>query len=269
MTTEIEQALRTRNAAGHVGLIPFVTVGYPDPPATLDIIEAIVEAGADVVELGVPFSDPLAEGATIQRTSFHALEQGVTPASCIALAGDLRARGVRAPLVLMGYYTPILAMGIDQFCASAADAGVQGLIVADLPAEEAGPLAEAAGARGLAIVPLLALTSNERRIARACERAEGFVYCVSVLGVTGARAQLSERVEELVGTVRRHTRLPVGVGFGVTTPEHVRELGRYADAAVVGSALLNAIGDGHRETAAQRAADFIRSLASGTSRDGE
>ncbi len=165
----------------------------------------------------------------------------------------------------MGYYNPILSMGIDEFCGRAAAAGVDGLIVVDLPTPEAGPLLDAVAEHGLALVPLLALTSTDASIDAACRGARGFIYCISVLGVTGARAAMSERVRGLVGRVREHTDLPVAVGFGVSTRDHVAEIAEFADGAVVGSALINALADGPPETAASRALDFISSLTPGTS----
>ncbi len=266
MKDRIRETLSAARAEGRIGLIPFVTTGYPSPGATHDIVRAVVDAGADVVELGVPFSDPLAEGPTIQRSSHRALEQGVTPADCIETAAGLRRSGVDVPLVLMGYYNPILSMGVAQFCRSAARAGVDGLIVADLPADESGPLRDAADTCGLAIVPLLALTSTETRIRAACRHAKGFIYCVSVLGVTGARREMSRRIEGLVANVRANTDLPVAVGFGVSRPEHVASIARLADAAVVGSALIDAIDDGPPETAPERAAEFTAKLRAATGR---
>jgi tryptophan synthase alpha chain len=164
----------------------------------------------------------------------------------------------------MGYYNPVLAFGAERFCERAAEAGVDGLIVADLPPEEAGPLTDIAARNGLAVVPLLALTSTDDRVALGCKRAGGFVYCVSVLGVTGARAAMSQRVRGLVERVRRHTDLPVCVGFGISKPEHVAEVAQFADGAVVGSALIDAIARGPEEGAAGRAGAFIRALMPGT-----
>ena len=266
MRDRIRESLAAAQTEGRTGLIPFVTVGYPSPGATHDIVRALAGAGADVVELGVPFSDPLAEGPTIQRSSHQALQQGVTPTGCIAAAARLRQSGVDVPLVLMGYFNPILSVGVDEFCRRAGDAGVDGLIVADLPADESAPLREAAEASGLGVVPLLALTSTEARVEAACRHARGFVYCVSVLGVTGARREISRRIEGLVAKVRTHTDLPVAVGFGVSRPEHVASIARHADAAVVGSALIDAIDDGPPETAPERAAAFMAELSAAAKR---
>jgi tryptophan synthase alpha chain len=219
-----------------------------------------------VIELGVPFSDPLAEGPTIQKSSFASLQSGTTPESCIQAVRDARAAGIETPIVLMGYYNPVLAMGIEQFCQKAAGAGADGLIVVDLPTFEATPLLDACDKHGLALTPLLALTSTDESIAAACRRAAGFVYCISVLGVTGARAQVNERVRALVRKVRDNTSLPVAVGFGISRPEHVAEVASYADGAAIGSALIDRLSSGPAQSAAVRAGDFVRSLMPGTKR---
>jgi tryptophan synthase alpha chain len=266
LTDRIRQAFDRARSQGRIAIAPFVTVGYPSLEATAGIVRAIVEAGADVIELGVPFSDPLAEGPTIQKSSFAALEKGVTPKLCIETAARIRKGGVTAPFVLMGYYNPVLAYGQEKFCKDAAAAGVDGLIVVDLPPEEAGPLMDTAAKYGLAVVPLLALTSTDARIEMACRRAGGFVYCVSVLGVTGARREMSQRVRVLVERVRKHTDLPVAVGFGISKPEHVSEVAQFADGVAVGSALIDAIGAGPDGTAAKRAGDFVKTLVPGAKR---
>jgi tryptophan synthase alpha subunit len=246
--------------------VPFLTVGHPTLEASLDCVVAVVEAGADVVELGVPFSDPLAEGPVIQASSFNALENGITVSDCVEAAAELRRRGVTVPLVLMGYYNPIISYGTEMFCGDAAHAGVNGLIVPDLPTEEAGPLLEISGDHDLSLIPLVALTSPEPRVKAAAEIATGFVYCVSTLGVTGARKEISGRVRGLVEMVKRHTSLPTGVGFGISTAEHVAEIGNFADGAVVGSALIRAIDDGPVDSASERAAEFVRELSGGSVR---
>ncbi len=225
---------------------------------------AVVEAGADALELGVPFSDPLADGPVIQMSSFKALEQGVTMRTCIEATRRLRADGVTVPIIFMGSYNPILSYGLAEFCADASAAGVDGLIVSDLPTEETGPLLAEAEPAGLSLVPLLALTSSEKRIRAACENASGFIYCVAVLGVTGARESVSDRVRGLVAAVKQQTSLPAAVGFGISSAEHVSEVGTFADGAVVGSALVKAIDDGATETAPQRAKEFIEGIMSGT-----
>jgi len=189
-TDRIRDAFEKAKNEGRIALVPYVTVGFPELGLTTDIVRAIVDAGADVVELGVPFSDPLGDGPTIQASGHRALENGVTPQICIDAAKEIRAAGIDVPLVFMGYYNNILARGLDKFCADSKASGVDGLIVADLPAAEAGPLQDAADRVGLVIIPLLALTSTDKSIEHATARAGGFVYCISVLGVTGARATI-------------------------------------------------------------------------------
>jgi len=237
----IEATFARLKAEKRTGLVVFVTVGYPDVEATLRLVPALVAGGADIVELGVPFSDPLAEGPTIQASTFHALEQGVTAATCLEIARKLRSGDAVVPLVLMGYYNPILAYGQERFCRDAADAGVDGLIVVDLPPEESAPLRDLCLAAGLRLIYLLAPTSTEERIAAAARLASGFVYCVSVTGVTGARDELSPDLQEFVARVRRHTDLPIAVGFGISQPKHFRAVARVADAAVIGSAIIDEV----------------------------
>jgi len=260
----IRKAFETAQTEGRIALVPYVTVGFPEVGLTTDIVRAVSEAGADVIELGVPFSDPLGDGPTIQASGHTALVNGVTPQDCIVAAKEIRAAGIETPLVFMGYYNNILTVGLDEYCVSVSDAGVDGLIVADLPAAEAGPLQDAAYRAGISLIPLLALTSTDDAIEHACERASGFVYCISVLGVTGARTSVSERVQGLVEKVRKFTDLPVAIGFGISTADHVAEVAEYADGAVVGSALINELADGPAAGAADRGSKYIASLKPGT-----
>ncbi|MFQ5879733.1 MAG: tryptophan synthase subunit alpha [Dehalococcoidia bacterium] len=239
--SRIAEAFRRLRASRQVGLIAFLTVGYPDVESTLALVPALAAGGAHMVELGVPFSDPLADGATIQRASFHALHQGVTPATCLEVARQLRHRGLAIPLLFMGYYNPILAYGQEAFVAQAAGAGIDGLIAADVPAEEAEPLRRGCTAHGLDLISLLAPTSTDERIAAAAAKASGFIYCVSVTGITGARDRLPSEVGPLVARVRSHTELPIAVGFGISRHEHVAAVGDIADAAVIGSAIIDLI----------------------------
>lgn len=268
MSERVERAFERASERGRIALIPFLTVGYPTVEISIDAARAVADAGADVIELGVPFSDPLAEGPVIQLSSHQALIQGVTLETCLNAAKRLRDGGVETPLVFMGYYNPILAYGIEGFCETAAASGADGLIVPDLPTEEAGPLREAAKAAGLDLIPLLALTSPDARIADACADASGFVYCVSVLGTTGARATVSDRVTGLVEKVRSYTTLPAAVGFGIARTEHVAEVARYADGAVFGSALVKLLGEEPGSGAAERARGFFEELSAGALRTG-
>ena len=246
------------------GLIVYLTVGLPDIEATLELVPALVAAGADAVELGVPFSDPLAEGPTIQQSSFLALQNGVTTADCLQAAETLRYRIPDAPLILMGYYNPIYSYGVSRFAAECQRVGVDGLITVDLPGAESGPMAAECGNRNLSLIPLLAPTSTEESIAESCRAASGFVYCVSVTGVTGARSEVSGRGLNLLQRVRAHTALPLALGFGISAPEHVAEVGRTADAAVVGSALVRVMLESPREELVERAGAFVASLAGRT-----
>ena len=246
------------------GLIIFLTAGFPDMETTLELVPALVAAGADAVELGVPFSDPLGDGPVIQQSGFLALQNGVTTADCLRAAETLRDRIPDTPLILMGYYNPVFSYGIAPFAAECQRVGVDGLITVDLPGTESGPLAGECDSRDISVVPLLAPTSTEESIAESCRNASGFVYCVSVTGVTGARIEVSSRGVELLRRVRSHTNLPLALGFGISAPEHVVEVGKTADAAVVGSALVRVILESPRHEVVERASAFVASLAGQT-----
>ena len=261
MSARLAELFARTRAEGRPALIAFVPGGWPEPDATPAIVHALIAGGADAVELGIPFSDPLADGPTNQAAYQQALEQGVTPGDVLAAVRACRAGGVSAPLLLMGYFNPLLAEGLEEFVGAAADAGVDGLIVVDLPVEEAAELAEPARAMGLDIVYLLAPTSTDERIAAVAEQGSGFIYCVSVTGVTSARAQLSEELPAFVARVRERTDLPLAVGFGISRREHVAEVGRIADGAVVGSALVQAIAEAPREQRAQVAQALMEDLS--------
>ncbi len=239
MTGRLGPTFERLKAEGRTGLIAFVTVGFPSLEATLEAVPALVEGGADVIELGVPFSDPIGEGTTIQRASFAALQNGVTPEVCLDVLRKLRANGLDAPVLLMGYYNPILAYGIDAFCRDAAEAGADGFIVVDLPPEESGPLHRACQANGLSIIYLLAPTSTDERIQQVAKLASGFIYCLSLTGVTGVRDELPETLPAFVERVRKASGLPIAVGFGISQPKHFEAVGRIADAAVIGSAIVD------------------------------
>jgi tryptophan synthase alpha chain len=237
----IEQAFARARAEERTAFVAFLTVGYPDVDSTLRLVPALIEGGADVMELGVPFSDPLAEGPTIQASSQHALQQGVTTKTCLDVIRKLRASGVMAPLIPMGYYNPTLAYGLDEFARDLADAGGDGMICVDLPPEESGPLHEAFTKHHLSVIYLLAPTSTDERIAAVARLASGFVYCVSLTGVTGARDELSPDLAEFVERVKSRVNLPIAVGFGISQPKHFQAVGRIADGAVIGSAIIDEI----------------------------
>lgn len=233
-------------------LIPYFMCGYPSAVQGARLALAAIEGGADIVELGMPFSDPLADGATIQHAGHIALERGMNIQGCLETAGQIAALS-DVPLILMGYYNPLLAFGLERFCRLAAENGICGLIIPDLPHEEAGPLQQAAHQHGLALIYLVPPTTPEERIARivAISAGEpgGFLYCVSLSGVTGERAELPPQLREFIRRVDGYTkkhRLPIAVGFGLSTPAHIAEVTSYADGAVVGSALVRLI-DQHPE----------------------
>ena len=252
-------AFERARAARRLALVVYLTVGYPDRGSTRELARAAVDGGADVIELGVPFSDPLADGTTVQRASEAALRAGVTLADCVAEGRALAERGVAVQL--MGYTNPFLQRGYPRLVADLATAGIAGVIIPDMPAEESTELEAAFAPRGLVRVDLYAPTTPDERLARLVPSARGFVYCVALTGVTGARAQLGTEAADLVARVKRHTQLPVVVGFGISTPDHVRALRGVADGVAVGSAVLDTIG---RSEPAHRAAalrDFVGSLA--------
>ncbi len=246
---------------GRKALMPYVTMGYPTLSSALDIVPALVEAGADLVELGVPFSDPLADGATIQAAAQRALENGMSLALCLEQAATLRTRGVAIPFVLMGYYNPILQFGVERFAEQAVAAGIDGLIVPDLPPEEAGDLYTAATAHGLDVIFLLAPTSDAARVQTVAARSGGFIYLVSLVGVTGARESLPPDLADFVARVRAVTEKPLAVGFGIATPEQAAQVARLADGVIVGSALIKVIGAAENPAEAARA--FITALRTG------
>jgi tryptophan synthase alpha chain len=253
----ISAAFQKAQQARAAALMPYFTLGYPDRETSLAVLEAIAPY-SDVLEVGVPFSDPLADGPTIQRSTQIALEKGTTTAACLAMVSDLRQRGVNTPALLMGYYNPILAYGLERYVQDAAAAGADGFIVPDLPPEEAGELEALAAEAGLVLVHFLAPTSSLARIYSVAARAQGFIYLVSLTGVTGARASLQGNLADFVARVRAHTSVPLAVGFGIGTPEQAAAVGQMADGVIVGSALVNAVDAAQDKPAA--AAEFVRRL---------
>ncbi len=259
----IRAAFQAANRAGRAALMPYFTLGYPDAAASLEVIAAIAGAGADLIELGVPFSDPLADGPTIQRSTQAALEQGMTVRGCLELTARLRERGVSQALLLMGYANPMLAYGVELYAADAARAGADGLIIPDLPLEEAAQAQAACLANGLALVYLLSPASPPERIAAAAGATSGFLYLVSLNGVTGARSRLPEGLEGFVARARAAARTPVAVGFGISTPEQAAQVGRLADGVIVGSALIDSVSRSAQP--ARAAAEFVGNMLSALS----
>jgi tryptophan synthase alpha chain len=247
-------------ARGERALVPFITAGDPDLASTEALVLALVQAGADLVEIGIPFSDPLGDGPVVQRANDRALRSGTSLRRVLELVKTLRPQ-VGVPLVLMGYTNPILAMGEESFAEAAGAVGVDGVIVVDLPPEEGENLLGALARAGVDPVLLAAPTTQPQRMAMLAKRTRGFLYYVSLTGVTGARSQLARGIEESVRAIRAVSEVPVCVGFGVSTAEHSREVGSFADGVVVGSALIEVIQRAGKGTAAQdAAARFVAEL---------
>ncbi len=261
--SRIAETFTRLRAEGRLALMPYLTVGFPAPESALELVPAMEAAGASLFELGVPFSDPLADGATIQRSTQVALANGITLAHCIANVARLRERGVVAPLLLMGYYNPLLRFGLERACRELAAAGGDGWIIPDLPPEEAAQLQATATAHGLDLIMFVAPTTPEARIAQIAARASGFIYVVSLTGVTGARQSLAANLADVLARVRRHSDLPLVVGFGISSPTHVAEVARLADGAIVGSALIAHLEAHTPAEAPAAAAAFVRQLLEG------
>ncbi len=221
------------NKPGHTALIAYITAGYPSLEATLEVVPMLAECGCDIVELGIPFSDPMADGVTIQNASYRALLNGVTPDICLQTAAFLR-RSTDIPLVFMTYYNPVYAYGLDRFCKSCRDAGVDGLIMPDLPPDEGEEIENVCGTLGPDVIYLLAPSSTEERIRLVARRSRGFIYLVSVTGVTGARNTLSIDLETLVRNVRAAASQPLCVGFGISSPEQASRIADVADGVIIG-----------------------------------
>jgi tryptophan synthase alpha chain len=256
---EVQRAFARAKSEGRPALMPYWSLGYPDAETSLRVVEAIAHAGADMIELGVPFSDPLADGPVIQRANQIALERGITVSRCIELTARARSNGMTTPLFAMGYLNPLLAYGQTRYVEAWRAAGADGLIVPDLPPEESDDLKRACDERNMGLVQFVAPTSTDERLGLAAVHASGFIYVVSVTGVTGARDRLAEGLREYVERVKAKANgRPVAVGFGISTHDQVREIGQFADGAIVGAALIRAAGDA--PDPAQAAYDFVRGL---------
>ncbi len=263
-TDRLEEMFRRTHAEGRPAVIPFIPAGWPELEATVAIVEAAVAGGADAVEIGLPFSDPMGDGPVNQRAYERAIANGCTTQTVFEAIRELRARGVRVPLLVMGYSNPLFAYGVDRFVQDAVQAGADGLITVDLPPQEAGELERPARAAGLHLIYLLAPTSTDERIRLVAAHGSGFIYCVSVVGITGARQELSAELPEFIARVRARTDLPLAVGFGISAAEHVRAVGELADGAVIGSAFVNMVAE---TAAAERPARVRAFLEEITGRD--
>ena len=254
---------------GRAGLVTYVMAGDPDAATTASILAGLPAAGADVIELGMPFSDPMADGPAIQAAGLRALAGGMTLKGTLELVRGFRAGDAQTPVVLMGYFNVLFAYGVERFMRDAREAGADGVIIVDLPPEESGEAAPHAAAQGLDFIRLATPTSDDRRLPRILEGASGFLYYVSILGITGTRSVDDKAVREAMSRLRRHTTMPVAVGFGIKTPEAAAAIARDADAAVVGSAIVQAVADtldaGGKATGATvgKVLDLVRALAAG------
>jgi tryptophan synthase alpha chain len=258
--SRIAETFARLKSAGRTALMPYLMIGFPERESTLELAPALEAAGADLFELGVPFSDPLADGATVQRASERALTNGVRLTFVLETVAELRARGLAAPLVLMGYFNPFLRYGIERLAADAAAAGVDGFIIPDLPPEEATEVQAVCRAAGLDLIFLVAPTSPDERIAQIAQLASGFIYCVALTGVTGARRDLWEGLPDFLARVRRHTDLPLVVGFGISTAAHVQQVSQHAEGVIVASALIDKLETLPPEEQVNGAVSFLHQL---------
>ena len=270
----IDQMFASLKEEGRSALIPFLTIGDPDLETSLKLIKEMEAAGADMIELGVPYSDPLADGPVIQNASQRALEHNVTIRDCVALAKRARSEGVQLPFVLFTYYNPVLQSGPEHFFKQLAEQEISGIIIPDLPHEEDGEIRAIAERNHIHLIPLVAPTSKER-IEKITARASGFVYCVSSLGVTGMRSDFDKGVDEFLSTVKASTSVPIAIGFGISRPEHVARFSRICDGIVVGSAIVRKVEENLellRSNAEQSKGlaeirQFVAGLKSGTDRN--
>jgi tryptophan synthase alpha chain len=260
--SRIDAAFRDLRREGRPGLVTYVTAGDPDLERSREILVRLARAGADVLEVGVPFSDPLADGPVIQRATERAIAAGATLVKVLGIVSDVRSL-VNVPIVIFSYANPILRMGLEEFVSRARQAGVDGVLALDVPPEEAGQFREALSRARIDTIFLLSPTTSAARIRRAAALGTGFLYGISRLGVTGAREQLADSARELAERVRQETAMPLALGFGLSRPEHVREIAAFADAAVVGSALVNVIAEhGQSPTLLDEVERYVRWLKS-------
>ncbi|MFL2640725.1 MAG: tryptophan synthase subunit alpha [Dehalococcoidia bacterium] len=259
----VKNLFKMTRETNRAALSLYITAGYPDLEATSVIIKSAIDAGADMIEIGVPYSDPLADGTTIQNASTAALSQGVTLQDCLDLSVSLRTYAPDTPIILMGYYNPFLQYGIQDLAKTCKSCGVDGLIVPDLPPEESNLLENALNDYGINLIYLLAPTSGSDRITQVIKHTKSFIYCVSVAGVTGARSTLDMQGIELVKKVKQETDMPVALGFGISTPLHVREVSGVADAVIIGSAFVDKINKNLEGDLAEAIKAYVSDLKEG------
>ncbi|MBD2740227.1 tryptophan synthase subunit alpha [Coleofasciculus sp. FACHB-1120] len=258
--TSISECFESLARRSECALIPFITAGDPDLETTAKALKVLDAAGADMIELGVPYSDPLADGPTIQAAATRALQRGTRLEQVLEMVSGV-SKEVRSPIILFTYYNPILNRGIEPFFKQIANAGVRGLVVPDLPLEESSNLLQTAASMGIDVILLVAPTSSPERIEAIARQSQGFIYLVSVTGVTGIRSGLDSRVQDILKQIRSVTDKPIGIGFGISEPEHARQVKDWgADAAIVGSALVKRLAEGTPEQGLDAIAEFCRSL---------
>ena len=267
--SRLEARFAELKAAGRGGLVTFVTAGDPDGETSLALLRRLPDAGADIIELGMPFSDPMADGPAIQASSLRALKSGATLAKTLDMVARFRQEDQRTPIILMGYYNPIYSMGVERFLARATEAGVDGLIIVDLPPEEDDELCYPAIDAGLHWIRLATPTTDDKRLPAVLSRTSGFIYYVAIMGITGTKSATEEDIRRAVERLRSHSDLPIAVGFGIKTPEQAASVTQAADAAVVGSALVERVrvnldGDGKaKDGLVDDVAGLVQSLAGG------
>jgi tryptophan synthase alpha chain len=259
-SNRIAETFARAKSEGRLAFVAYMVPGHPSLSESADVLDAMVAGGADIIEVGIPFSDPLADGTTVQRVAFEALENGMTPRGCIEFARAARDRHPDTPLVFMTYLNPVLAYGVEAFAADAAAAGVDGAILTDMPPEEGERIQPVFNAAGLDLIYLVAPTSSDHRLQVIAERAGGFIYCVSVTGVTGARTEMSADLPDFLARVRRCTDLPLAVGFGISRREHIESLLGVADGAVVGSALMSLVSETPADRRMQAVREYVETL---------
>ncbi len=266
-STRLTEKFAALEEEGRAGFVAFITAGDPDPETSFTVMCGLPAAGVDIIELGMPFTDPMADGPSIQAAGLRALKAGMTLAGTLDMVRRFRADGQTAPIVLMGYFNPIYSYGVDRFLHDALSAGVDGLIIVDLPPEEDAELCLPAQAAGLPFIRLATPTTDDGRLPTVMANTAGFVYYVSITGITGAGSAMTADVAAAVERLRRHTDLPIAVGFGIKTPEQAAEIGQHADAVVVGSAIVERVGAlASSNGSVQSVLDFVGSLADGVRR---
>jgi len=260
MSQHLKDTFAEAKAEGRTLFMPYVTAGYPEQTDTVPLLLALEAGGADIIELGVPFTDPVADGATVQHANEVAVANGTTFRDCLLFVREARSQGLVAPVLLMGYLNPVMAYGIERAVTDTSAAGADGYIMVDMPPEEAAEFIELCKSHDLSFVPLVAPTTGEDRMDGVAAAGDAFLYCVSVTGTTGQRDQLPAELGEFLDRVRAHSTLPLAVGFGISRREHVEAVGRIADAAIVGSAIIAAIDAAEPERRTERVREYVEGV---------